>query len=278
MVVAIDNLSFAYGKEPVIENLSFTIEPGETVVVLGPNGAGKTTLIELLLGFLKPNSGQVRTLGYDPRKAGSDFWRELGVVQQHWKDHPKWKVGEQLRWIASAHQSAGKKTKAVEEALSEVELLDFIDHPLGKLSGGQRRRADLAVAIMGNPKFLILDEPTTGLDPVARNCVHELIDRANLVGTTILMSTHDLAEAEKIASRIVIIKGGKIIADGTSDELRAGLDHRSEIRWRDVDGNRHVHVTDTPLPFVRELPETTQDLTVSRHTLEDSYLSLIGEK
>lgn len=276
MVVELKDVSFSYGKTEVITELAMEIQPGELVVLLGPNGAGKSTLIELIIGFLKPTRGQIHTLGRNPRADSADFWKHIGLVQQQWKDHPKWKVCEQLDWIARSFQSAGQRTKSVAEALHEVGLVEFSGHQLGKLSGGQRRRVDFAAATIANPQLLILDEPTTGLDPVARSDVHELIDVAQLTGTTVLMTTHDLAEAEKIGSRILILKDGRIIANGTAAELRSGLDNRSEIRWIDDDGARHVHVTEDPLDFVRTLPETSADLTIHRHTLEDAYLELIG--
>ncbi|VEI12859.1 ABC transporter ATP-binding protein [Trueperella bialowiezensis] len=278
MVVALENISFSYGNHEVITDLSMSIDPGEIVVLLGPNGAGKTTLIELIVGFLRPARGSVRVLNHDPRAGGTDFWKKIGLVQQQWRDHPKWTARQQLEWIASAHRTTGDPVASAHDALEKVGLADFADHQLGKLSGGQRRRVDFAAATLTHPQFLILDEPTTGLDPVARNDVHELIDSVQLSGATVLMTTHDLAEAEKIGSRILILKDGAIIANGSAEELRAGLDTRSEIRWRDDAGERHVHVTDQPLAFVRTLPDSTADLTISRHTLEDSYLALIGDR
>lgn len=277
MIVSAKNVHFSYGEVEVLRDVSVDIAPGEVVALLGPNGAGKTTLIELILGFLKPNSGELNVLGIDPQIGKADFWEEIGVLQQQWRDHPKWRVREQLEWIASAHKSVGKHVKTPEEVLAEVGLSDFMNHQLGKLSGGQRRRVDFAAATIASPKLLILDEPTTGLDPVARNDIHMLIDAAQDRDASVLMSTHDLAEAEKIASRIMILSNHRIVANGTATQLREGIDKRAEVTWRDASGKRHVHATDQAEKFVRTLPEDISELTVTRHTLEDAYLNIIGE-
>lgn len=278
MLINAHELSFSYGKHAVLDRLSLEIEQGEVVALLGPNGAGKTTLIELVLGFLSPRSGSMQVLGMNPAAGDASFWRRIGVVQQQWKDHPKWSVGDQLEWIHSALSTVETPAKSVDEALAEVRLLDFKNHILGKLSGGQRRRIDFAMANLGAPSLLILDEPTTGLDPVARNELHELLDVASVAGATILITTHDLAEAEKIASRILILNSGQIIANGSAQELRDQMDTRAEITWHDSTGERCVHVTHTPERFIQSLDlDEIDSLTITRPSLEEAYLELIGE-
>ncbi len=278
MIIESQNLDFYYGKKQILNDINVSIEPGEVVALLGPNGAGKTTFIEILLGFLSPRAGSVQVRGGDPRKAGPEFWGRVGVVQQHWNDHPKWKVRHQLEWVASALESAGVTTITPQEALDRVGLSEYLEHPLGKLSGGQRRRVDFAVTILGQPEILILDEPTTGLDPLARAQIHDLISDVVDSGATTLITTHDLTEAEKIASRILIIKDGAIIADGSPQVLRDQLLGRAQITWRDAAGVRHVHATDQAEAFVATLDlAAISGLTITRPTLEDAYISLVQD-
>lgn len=275
-IIDIEGLRFAYGENVVLDNLTLQIEPGELVAMLGPNGVGKTTLVENLLGTLVPARGTVRVCGSDPRRVSSGFWPKVGFMSQHWNDHAKWRVLDQLEWISACYQTQGVAARDPRQLLSALELSDKAHSPLGRLSGGQRRRVDFAAAILARPEVLILDEPTTGLDPVAKARIHDLVAECQDEGSTVLLTTHDLAEAEKISSRIVILAGGGVLADGTAHQLRRSLATSSEITWRE--GNEQfVHSTDQVEAFVSRLDlEAISELTITRPTLEDAYLELIS--
>ncbi|MCS4484159.1 ABC transporter ATP-binding protein [Gleimia sp. 6138-11-ORH1] len=281
MVISVSDLHFSYGKRSILENLNFEIAENEVVALLGPNGVGKTTLLDIILGQLNPQNGSVSVLGKTPRYQDAKFWMEIGIVQQHWRDHPKWPVKDHLEWARSLYQAAGKKPKTVAEALAEVDASEHINQPLAKLSGGLRRRIDFATATLGNPKLLILDEPSTGLDVEARHNIHQLIDQATLNGATVLFTTHDLDEAEKVASRIMILNSKQILADDTPSHLRTKHTPLAQISWKDSAGNTQVHATNEVEKFVAQLPLTQiSELTITRPTLETAYLDLMskGEK
>jgi len=239
---------------------------------------GKTTLVENLLGSLAPTSGRVRVFGTDPRQAGTGFWAKVGLVQQSWTDHAKWRVKDQLEWIRSVQLTAAERVSTVAEVLDAVGLLDKADSRLSRLSGGQRRTIDFAAALLASPELLILDEPTTGLDPVSKARLHDLILARVDDDATIVMTTHDLSEAERLASRVLIMNEGRIIADGTVTALRELLDRGSEITWIEA-GARHVHTTRSPERFVRGLDlDAITGLTITRPTLEETYLSLVNKE
>ena len=278
-VVAVDNLSFSYGTAPVLQELDLSVNAGEVVCLLGPNGVGKTTLVENLLGSLTPTAGSVQVLGTDPRRAGADFWARVGLVQQNWTDHAKWRVSDQLEWIRAIQLTASPSAMGVTEVLDAVGLADKTTSRLSRLSGGQRRAIDFAAALMGRPELLVMDEPTTGLDPVSKAHLHDLIlQRVDDDNATILMTTHDLAEAERLASRVLIMSRGHIIADGSVTALRERLGHDAEVTWIQ-DGERHVHTTAAPERFLTQLDlGTITGLTITRPTLEETYLSLVGKE
>ena len=277
-VITVENLEFSYGTAPVLRGLDLSVEAGEVVCLLGPNGVGKTTLVENLLGSLTPTSGGVRVLGTDPRRAGADFWARIGLVQQNWTDHPKWRVKDQLEWIRSVQLTAASRVIGVVEALDAVGLADKADSRLSRLSGGQRRTVDFAAALMAAPELLVLDEPTTGLDPVSKARLHDLILARVDDDATIVMTTHDLAEAERLASRVLIMNEGRIIADGTVTALRERLDRGAEITWIEG-GAHHVHTTRSPERFVKGLDlDAVTGLTITRPTLEETYLSLVSKE
>lgn len=270
------DLHFAYGTLEVLKGVSVRIECGELVALLGPNGVGKTTFIETLLGFRAPSSGNVSVLGHNPMKAGNQFWGRVGLVQQHWADHKQWRVSEQLRWVCRHYESLGIATADHMDMLKAVGLEDKSKAKMGQLSGGQRRRVDLATALLGQPELLVLDEPTTGLDPASKIQVHDLISAAQDTGATILFATHDLNEAEKLASRILIMNDGVIIADDTPAKLRSQLASHAEVTWFDG-SEKFVHATKEAEAFVSQLDLThITGLTITRPTLEDAYLKLIG--
>ena len=277
-VITVENLEFSYGTAPVLRGLDLSVEAGEVVCLLGPNGVGKTTLVENLLGSLTPTSGTVRVLGTDPRRAGADFWARVGLVQQSWTDHPKWRVKDQLEWIRSVQLTTASRVSTVEEALDAVGLTDKAGSRLSRLSGGQRRTVDFAAALMAAPELLVLDEPTTGLDPVSKARLHDLILARVDEDATIVMTTHDLAEAERLASRVLIMNEGRIIADGTVTALRERLDRGAEITWIEG-GAHHVHTTRSPERFVKGLDlDAVTGLTITRPTLEETYLSLVSKE
>mgnify|MGYP000867675681 FL=1 len=278
-VITTENLEFSYGAEPVLRGLDLSVEAGEVVCLLGPNGVGKTTLVENLLGSLAPTAGTVRVLRTDPRRAGAAFWARVGLVQQNWTDHAKWRVVDQLEWVRAMQLTAAPHVMSVNEVLDAVGLAGKATSRLSRLSGGQRRTIDFAAALMGRPELLVMDEPTTGLDPASKAHLHDLIlQRVDDDDATILMTTHDLAEAERIASRVLIMSRGRIIADGSVTALRERLSHDAEVTWVQ-DGEHHVHATASPERFLLQLDlGTITDLTVTRPTLEETYLALVGEE
>ena len=278
-VITTESLEFSYGAEPVLRGLSLSVEAGEVVCLLGPNGVGKTTLVENLLGSLTPTAGSVRVLDTDPRRAGAALWARVGLVQQNWTDHPKWRVVDQLEWIRAIQLTASPDVMGTSEVLNAVGLADKATSRLSRLSGGQRRTIDFAAALMGRPELLVLDEPTTGLDPASKAHLHDLIlQHVDDDNATVLMTTHDLAEAERIASRVLIMSRGRVIADGTVTALRERLGHDAEVTWVQ-DGEHHVHATAAPERFLAQLDlGAITDLTITRPPLEETYLALVNKE
>jgi ABC-2 type transport system ATP-binding protein len=274
-----------YGTTDVLHGIDFDIRTGEVVALLGPNGAGKTTTIEILEGFRARSAGQVSVLGSDPER-GDERWRaRLGVVLQSWRDHAKWRVHELLQHLGTYY--AGYATEEIARPWDTAELIDLVGLTaqagtrVRQLSGGQRRRLDVAIGIVGRPELLFLDEPTAGFDPRARREFHELVHRlADREQATVLLTTHDLAEAEKLADRVLILADGRIIADGSPDELALRMSAQAEVRWT-VDGQRYVHPTEDATAFTRKLfaqyGESVDDLEVRRANLEDTYMALVAE-
>jgi ABC-2 type transport system ATP-binding protein len=274
-----------YGTRDVLDGVTFGARRGEVLALLGPNGAGKTTTIEILEGFRMRSSGDVRVLGVDPAAAGEHWRARIGVVLQSWRDHGKWRVRELLRHLGTYYADystpAISRPWPVDELLEVVGLTASADTRIARLSGGQRRRLDVAIGIVGRPELLFLDEPTVGFDPAARREFHDLVHRLTDVdATTILLTTHDLDEAEKLADRIVILAGGRIIADGSADQLSREVAGESEIRWT-RDGQRFVHSAADATSFVRELfrqyGEDIGDLEVRRTSLEDTYMKMVRD-
>jgi ABC-2 type transport system ATP-binding protein len=284
-VIDVRDLRMRYGAKDVLSGVSFTARRGEVLALLGPNGAGKTTTIEILEGFRMRSAGDVSVLGTDPA-SGSERWRaRIGVVLQSWRDHGKWRVRELLKHLGTyyAPYSTEKLHRPwpVDELLEVVGLTEQAGQRIMRLSGGQRRRLDVAIGIVGRPELLFLDEPTVGFDPSARREFHDLVHRLTDVDdTTILLTTHDLDEAEKLADRIVILSGGLIIADGSADELSRRVAGETEIRWT-RDGQRFVHSAQDATAFVRQLflqyGDGIGDLEVRRNSLEDTYMKLVLE-
>ncbi|WP_182112255.1 MULTISPECIES: ABC transporter ATP-binding protein [unclassified Actinotalea] len=281
--VAVSGLRMRYGTTDVLDGVDLCVRRGEVVALLGPNGAGKTTTVEILEGFRERSAGDVRVLGEDPATAPESWRAGIGVVLQSWRDHRRWRVRELLAHLGDYYRPYGTPDRArprdVDELLATVGLADAADQMLMRLSGGQRRRLDVAIGIVGRPELLFLDEPTAGFDPEARRDFHEVVHAlVDLEDTTVLLTTHDLAEAEKLADRILILAGGRIVADGSPDALARQTASRAEVRWS-RDGERFVHAADDATAFVRELlqHEGVTDLEVRRASLEDAYVRLVHE-
>ena len=285
-VIEVRDLRMRYGTTDVLKGVSFTAHAGEVLALLGPNGAGKTTTIEIMEGFRMRSAGRVSVLGADPAH-GDERWRaRLGVVLQSWRDHAKWRVRELLAHLGSYYRpySTGQIARPwdVDDLVEAVGLTPHAKKRVGQLSGGQRRRLDVAIGIVGRPELLFLDEPTAGFDPEARREFHDLVHRlSDIEETTILLTTHDLDEAEKLSDRILVLAGGRIIADGSADELSRRMSTEAEVRWT-RDGSRHVHSTTEATKFVRELfqqyGEQIEDLEVRRASLEDTYMALVQQE
>ncbi|WP_460403374.1 ABC transporter ATP-binding protein [Actinophytocola sediminis] len=273
-----------YGTTDVLNGVSFTARPGEVVALLGPNGAGKTTTIEILEGFRMRSAGEISVLGVDPAHGNEDWRARLGVVLQSWRDHGQWRVRELLGHLGDYYLpfSTARIVRPwpVDELIEIVGLTEHAAKKISRLSGGQRRRLDVAIGIVGRPELLFLDEPTAGFDPEARREFHDLVHRLADDRTTILLTTHDLDEAEKLADRILILAGGRIIANGSADELARSMSTEAEVRWT-VDGQRFVHSTTDATAYVRELfgthDEKIADLEVRRASLEDVYMELVRQ-
>jgi ABC-2 type transport system ATP-binding protein len=235
-VIDVRDLRMRYGSVEVLDGISFQAHRGEVLALLGPNGAGKSTTIEILEGFRIRSAGAVTVLGADPAH-GDEAWRaRLGVVLQSWRDHGRWRVEQLLDHLAAYYrpysEPGRQRPMDVDELLATVGLTEHAQKKVGALSGGQRRRLDVAIGIVGRPDLLFLDEPTTGFDPQARREFHDVVHRlADLEGTTILLTTHDLDEAEKLADRILILAGGRIVANGSAAQLSREVEGRTEVRW-----------------------------------------------
>jgi ABC-2 type transport system ATP-binding protein len=282
-VVEVRGLRMRYGSRDVLDGVDFRVARGEVITLLGPNGAGKTTTIEILEGFRLRSAGEVAVLGVDPAR-GDERWRaRVGVVLQSWRDHGRWKVRELLAHLGGyyAPWSSPERERPydVDELLETVGLTGQAGQRLISLSGGQRRRLDVAVGLVGRPELLFLDEPTAGFDPRARRDFHDLVHRlSDLEDTTILLTTHDLAEAEQLADRILILSEGRIVADGSADQLARQVAGQAEVRWS-RDGERFVHATPDATRFVRDLfaqyGDDVADLEVRRASLEDTYMAMV---
>ena len=284
-VVSAEGLCMRYRTKDVLRDVSFRVRRGEAVALLGPNGAGKTTTVEILEGFRRPSAGRVRVLGASPLTAGRRWRARTGIVLQSWRDHGRWRVREFLDYQASYYRPyAGGQdlgSWATSELLAAAGLAGQARTPIRRLSGGQRRRLDLVIAMAGRPELLFLDEPTAGLDPQARREFHDLLAGIRReLGTTVLMTTHDLDEAGKLASRIIILAAGRIAAQGTPAELRDQIAGEDEVRWTRA-GQHYRRCTPDSTVFVRQLFATGGDdiseLEVRRASLEDTYLALVRQ-
>ncbi|RBQ21341.1 ABC transporter ATP-binding protein [Spongiactinospora rosea] len=281
----VDRLRMRYGTVDVLHDVTFQARHGEVLALLGPNGAGKTTTIEILEGFRIRSQGRVAVLGTDPAH-GDERWRaRIGVVLQSWRDHGKWRVRELLAHLGTYYTAYTtpeiQRPWDPDELIAAVGLTEHAHRKLKTLSGGQRRRLDVAIGIVGRPELLFLDEPTAGFDPQARHEFHDLVRRlADDHHTTVLLTTHDLDEAEKLADRILVLNGGRIVADGTANQLARRIAGQDEVRWLCA-GRRFTERTTDSTGFARDLfarhGEEVQELEVHRASLEHTYLALVRE-
>ncbi|MDP9232480.1 MAG: ABC transporter ATP-binding protein, partial [Actinomycetota bacterium] len=251
---------------------------GEVFGLLGPNGAGKTTTVEILEGYRRRDAGQVEVLGTDPAAAGGDWRERIGVVLQSSAMYETLTVAEMLRVFAGYY----RKPRLVDEVVELVGLHEKRDNRVRLLSGGQRRRLDLGLALVGDPELIFLDEPTTGFDPGARRRAWETIRGLRSLGKTILLTTHYLDEAEQLADRVAVLRQGEIVASGAPAELTGSV-QQTEIRYRE-NGREVVLHTDEPTRLLHELTDKAlsegrelEGLVVRRPSLEDVYLSLTEE-
>ena len=277
-VISAEGLRKSYGALTVVKDLSLTINQGEIFAILGPNGAGKTTTVEILEGFRTADSGAISVLDTDPaiKGAAALAWRNrIGIVLQSTQDTAELTVREALSHFASYYS----QPRDVEDVIALVGLQEKADDRARTLSGGQRRRLDVGLGIIGRPELLFLDEPTTGFDPEARRAFWVLIKQLKSEGTTILLTTHYLDEAEALADRVAVMNHGEILEVSTPALLGGRADARATISWREA-GEVKSEESDTPTEFVKSLSARlggeVPELSIHRPTLEDIYLSMIG--
>jgi ABC-2 type transport system ATP-binding protein len=265
-----------YGTHHAVDGLDLTVERGEVFALLGPNGAGKTTTVEMLEGYRKRSGGEVSVLGADPQRRTLDWRARIGIVLQSTGEFEELTVQEVVEHFAQYYPNPDQPAKVIER----VGLLEKRKDKAKVLSGGQRRRLDVALGIIGRPELLFLDEPTTGFDPQARREFWELIRDLAAGGTTILLTTHYLDEAETLADRVGVIARGRLVAVATPATLGGRGSAAAKVRWAAPDGPQE-HDTDTPATFVADLVARfggeVPELTVTRPSLEDTYLSMIQE-
>jgi len=276
--IAVRGLRKAYGALEAVRGIDFEVQRGEVFGLLGPNGAGKTTTVEILEGYRKRDAGEVEVLGTDPALAGGEWREQIGVVLQSSAMYETLTPAEMLRLFAGYY----REPRPVDEVVELVGLQEKRDERVRRLSGGQRRRLDLGLALIGDPELIFLDEPTTGFDPAARRRAWETIRGLRGLGKTILLTTHYLDEAEQLADRVAVLAHGRIVASGTPAEL-TGAVPATEIRYRE-NGSEVVLETDQPTRLLNELTgralaegRELEGLVVRRPTLEEVYLSLTEE-
>ena len=269
----------AYDGVEAVRGIDFEVRSGEVFGLLGPNGAGKTTTVEILEGYRPRDAGDVEVLGVDPWRASAVHRERIGVVLQHSELPPTLTVREVHRMFAGYY----RQPRDVDEVIELVGLAEKRDARVKTLSGGQKRRLDLGVALVGDPELVFLDEPTTGFDPSARRTAWELVRSLRSLGKTILLTTHYLDEAQQLADRVAVIRGGELVRIGTPSEL-IGTAPKVEIRYRE-DGRNVAVETDEPTRVLAELTGAAlaagrelEALEVRRPTLEDVYLDLVDEE
>lgn len=276
--VLVTDLHKHYGAKRAVDGLDLRVEHGEVFAVLGPNGAGKTTTVEILEGYRDRDSGQVSVLGVDPQQADRAWRSRIGIVLQSADDQAELTVRELVRHFARLYP----RPRDPDELVAAVGLTHKAGTRVRQLSGGQRRRLDVALGIVGRPELLFLDEPTTGFDPEARRSFWDLLLDLRDEGTTILLTTHYLDEAEKLADRCAVVRDGRVVALDRPSALGGRVTLEARVRWTE-DGTAHERSTTTPTALVADLsrrfgPGEVPGLEIVRPTLEDVYLGLVGER
>jgi ABC-2 type transport system ATP-binding protein len=277
--IEVRDLSKSYGAVEAVRGVSFTVGRGEVFGLLGPNGAGKTTTVEILEGYRERSGGEVSVLGHDPAARDRSLQQRVGIVLQEAGFYPRVTVREAVDHFASLYE----RPREPRETIALVGLEARESARCAELSGGQRRRLDLALALVGDPELVFLDEPTTGFDPAARRTAWDVVRTLGRLGKTVLLTTHYLDEAQALADRVAIVKDGRIVAAGPPRELGGGAG-RHVVSY-DTGGRRVHHETDDPTDLLHRLTsdalargERLEGLTVTRPTLEEIYLELMEEE
>ena len=268
-----------YSNKTAVAGIDLTVEQGEIFALLGPNGAGKTTTVEILEGYRKANSGEIKVLGFDPATKGiaGQKWRNrIGIVLQSASDAADLSVIETVSHFANYYQNP----KDVDQVINDVGLTEKIDSKVHQLSGGQRRRLDVALGIIGSPELLFLDEPTTGFDPESRRSFWDLIRTLKSEGTTILLTTHYLDEAQELADRVGVINNGQLIEIASPSTLGGRNSAPAKVMWVENGVSKEL-LTSNPTEEVIKLNQhfngQIPELQVLRPNLEEIYLKMIGE-
>ena len=276
LAVRVTGLQKRYGAKRAVDGLDLTVARGEIVAVLGPNGAGKTTTVEILEGYRRRDGGDVRVLGEDPQTAGRAWRARIGIVLQSSNDLAEATVTELVHHFARYYPDP----RDPDEVIDAVGLREKARTRTRQLSGGQRRRLDVALGIVGRPELLFLDEPTTGFDPEARHAFWDLISGLRDGGTTIVLTTHYLEEAEHLADRVAVVRAGRVVAVDTPADLGGRSARRAVVQWTEGGAQRREQ-TDAPTALVTALGARlggeVPGLQVVRPTLEDVYLGLIAD-
>jgi len=278
--IEVRDLHKSYGELEAVRGIEFSVARGEIYGLLGPNGAGKTTTVEILEGYRQRSSGTVRVLGFDPSERSRELRARVGIVLQSSGVYAHASVAELLAHFAQFYP----RPRDVDEVIGLVGLEEKRDAQARRLSGGQRRRLDLALALIGDPELIFLDEPTTGFDPAARRGAWQTIRSLRDLGKTVLLTTHYLDEAQELSDRVAIIKGGRILAEGSPAELGVGAGALYRVAYAKPTGEFSVVETDDPTSLLNELTtaalargEQLESLSVTRPSLEEVYLELTGD-
>jgi ABC-2 type transport system ATP-binding protein len=277
--IEVRELRKSYGGKEAVRGIDFSVARGEIFGLLGPNGAGKTSTVEILEGYRDRTSGEVSVLGYDPRTRPRELRERVGIVLQSSGIYNQVRVREAIAHFAGFYPHP----RDVDEVVELVGLGEARDVRARRLSGGQRRRLDLALALIGDPELIFLDEPTTGFDPAARRTAWQTIRSLRDLGKTVLLTTHYLDEAQELADRVAIVMGGRILAEGSPAELGVGGASRYRVAYV-RDGEPVICETDNPTALLHELTgealargERLDGLSVTRPSLEDIYLELTAD-
>jgi len=279
LAIEVSDLHKRYGPVEAVKGLSFAVRRGQVFGLLGPNGAGKTTTVEILEGYRSRSAGEVSVLGHDPERRERSLQERVGIVLQSVGFYPRLTVREAVEHMAKAYPAPRDPS----ETIALVGLEEKARSRSSELSGGQRRRLDLALALVGDPELVFLDEPTTGFDPAARRGAWEVVRTLRKLGKTVLLTTHYLDEAQALADRVAIVKDGRVLAEGPPAELTPAS---AGYRVSYVSGGRRIeHQTGDPTDLLHRLTgdalargERLEGLEVARPTLEEVYLELTAEE